>query len=173
MDDKEFLAEINGYRRKMLSMAGYWGVEYDAYDTVQRTILLAWMNRHTFRGDSTLKTWLFAILKNQCATTRKRHAHRAENEDGTEDLVDTPLEPSYDPYQDTNIAIDVRTAVDSLPPYVSRVISLIYYDGLTLAEVAKELKTSMSRTYRIASRGHELLQQRLVTYSRMSPWKTP
>src|SRR5690242_7060401 len=43
-----------------------------AYDLGQEVFLKAWKHRDSFRGDSRLSTWLYAITRNHCLTAMKK-----------------------------------------------------------------------------------------------------
>lgn len=55
------------------------GNAYDAEDALQDTLLAAWRNVETFRGDSTFSTWIYRIASNAAlAVVRKRVSSEME-----------------------------------------------------------------------------------------------
>ena len=53
------------------------GNEDDARDVLQETLLAAFKNLGTFRGDSQLSTWLYQVARSFCIKQRRRREGRA------------------------------------------------------------------------------------------------
>jgi RNA polymerase sigma-70 factor (ECF subfamily) len=62
------------------------GNEQDARDVLQETLLAAFRNIGSFRGDANLSTWLYQIARSFCIKSRRRH----EGEPSTHESVDAP-----------------------------------------------------------------------------------
>ena len=63
------------------------GNEEDARDVLQETLLSAFKNLGTFRGDSQLSTWLYQVARSFCIKQRRRHEGepaRLESMEGAE-----------------------------------------------------------------------------------------
>jgi RNA polymerase sigma factor (sigma-70 family) len=103
----------------------------DAEDLVQEALEVAWRRRQTFdptRGS--IRTWLLVIVADRC---RKRH--RAARP--TEELREAPAQ-----MRDQESAVDVRTAVQALPPRQRLAVELHYVVGLSVSETADVMKCS-------------------------------
>jgi RNA polymerase sigma-70 factor (ECF subfamily) len=117
----------------------------DVEDVVQDVFLAALTNARSFRGGSSLWTWLTAITLNRC----RRHARRAavarrfrewlggqsRQPAGTDAGVD------HAAMQDERGA-KVRDAVAGLPPRDREVIVLYYLEGRPVGEVSEALGAS-------------------------------
>ena len=68
---------IEPYRRELL-LHSYrlLGSLYDAEDVVQETMLRAWRRFDTFKGASSLRTWLYTIATNACLDALKKRPPR-------------------------------------------------------------------------------------------------
>jgi len=61
----------------------------DADDAVQETCIRVWQNRHSFRQQSSLKTWIYRIASNVCIDKLRQAKRRALPVD-----IFDPLSPS-------------------------------------------------------------------------------
>jgi RNA polymerase sigma-70 factor (ECF subfamily) len=81
----------------------------DAEDLVQETLLRAWRRRETFRGQSTVRAWLYGIATNACLDALERRSRR---------LLPHAVEPPADPLTIPPPAGDVAW----LEPYPDRLL---------------------------------------------------
>ena len=116
--------------------ASYVDESADRDDLLQEILLALWRALPTFRGQSSLRTFIYRVAMNRAATFRGRRYRRAEYE-------------MSDAFQDSAPAPDARMeAVDErerltrairvLPPALREVV-LPYLDDLAVAEIAELL----------------------------------
>ena len=78
-DIEAFEALVEKYQQKIYNLSyRYMGTEQDAYDMAQETLIKAFRSLGTFKGDSSLGTWLYRITTNVCLDElrkRKRTLH--------------------------------------------------------------------------------------------------
>ena len=116
----------------------------DVEDVVQDVFLAALTGARSFRGGSSLWTWLTAITLNRC----RRHARRAalarrfrewlgkqQGSQGTNAAADRLT-------LETEAGLRVRSAVAALPPRDREVVVLYYLEGRPVAETAEALGVS-------------------------------
>jgi len=73
----EFISLIEPYRRELhLHCYRLLGSLYDAEDLVQETMLRAWQHGDSFKGQSSLRTWLYRIATNACLDALKKRSPR-------------------------------------------------------------------------------------------------
>ena len=112
----------------------YLGQRQLAEDAFQETFAKAWKQRHTFRGESSEKTWLSHIAVNTCRDMLRsgwlRMMRRSE-----------PVEALLDLQGDTGALEDfaVRDAVLALPGKYREVIVLYYFQEMKTREIADAL----------------------------------
>ncbi len=116
----------------------YLGETALAEDAVQETFFKAWKHYDRFRGEADEKTWLTRIAINTCKDLLKSAWHRNTDRSVTpEDLPEGSV--PFEERDDT-----VTRAVMSLPPRLREVTLLRWYQGLSLAEIAKVLRLPRS-----------------------------
>jgi len=127
----ESLYESHGARMKSLAL-NVLGNRSDAEDAVQETFLRAYKNRHSFRSDAALWTWVYRILLNACHDIGRSRAARRDNQMVDADVaVDLPT-----PAGDSPMRLTLQRAVDALAPIYRDVFLLCEVEGCTHREVA-------------------------------------
>src|SRR6266536_5525970 len=76
-DERAFRQLVEPYRRE-LEVHSYrmLGSPEDAEDVVQETFLRAWRRRETFRGQATVRAWLYGIATNASLDLLERRSRR-------------------------------------------------------------------------------------------------
>lgn len=134
------------YARRMLAS------EADVADVVQDTFVAAWRQIGSFRGASSLRTWLFAICYRKIADT-----HRLKKAKPVEDWVLEPLagpDTTADPFTAASNAafLDaLETALGELPVRQRAVWMMREIEAMTFPEIGEVLALSPD-----AVRGHHL-----------------
>lgn len=119
-------------------------------DVLQETFLAAWRSAATFRGDSSVRTWLFTIARNTTARQYRRRAGEPQREDlaSLDDLgVAAGWGTEADPealamQQETRSA--VARALDALDPEDRRVLVLRDLEQLNGEEAAAILGLTLA-----------------------------
>jgi RNA polymerase sigma-70 factor (ECF subfamily) len=133
--------------------------EGELADVAQDTVELAWRKLERFDGQSSLETWLYGIarfeLLNAIRSKQRRQARHAA----------FAAEVEHSSALNEALEIDsLRRALERLPADEARVVSLHYFDGLSLPDVAERtgaaVGTVKSRYYRALDRLRSLLRER-------------
>ncbi len=150
-----------------------------AEDLVQETLLAALTARERFAGQSSVRTWLIAILKNKLIDYLRRRAREAPPaEEPDDELIDAMFED--DPGQHWRSAPSVWTnpsgaleqtqfwqvfsdCLAQLPPRQAEVFGLTELDGLSGEEACKVLGLSASNLWVLMHRARLRLRQCLET----------
>jgi RNA polymerase sigma-70 factor (ECF subfamily) len=132
-------AELFGFALRSLGDAGL------AEEAVQETFLRAWRAGERFDPEiGSLRTWLFAILRNVVIDLGRARAMRPSVAEGG-------IEPSVEPYDEALLAWQIEEAMRRISEQHRRVLVETYYRGRPYAEVAMELGipegTVKSRVY--------------------------
>lgn len=152
----------------------------DAEDVLQETMLAAWQGLPAFRGQASLRTWLYRIATNRCLNARRAVSRRAAKEwdiPGVEPPQPTQLgevvwlEPLPDGpegrYEQTeSISLAFITALQTLPPKQIAVLVLRDVLDFHAAEVATMLDTSVDAVHSALKRARATLERKLKSSDR-------
>ena len=126
-----------------------------AEDAVQETFIKAYRNLHTFRGDSSEKTWLIRIAINVCRDMRRTAWFR--NIGRMVSLNDVELAQK----QELDVSSALIGEITRLPEKYKEVILLHYYEGLNQSEIAGILRVSPATVHRRLIKARALLKELL------------
>jgi RNA polymerase sigma-70 factor, ECF subfamily len=131
--------ELYGFAVRSLGDTGL------AEEAVQETFLRAWRAGDRFDPQiGSLRTWLFAILRNVVIDLGRARAVRPVVAEGG-------IEPAVEPFDEALLAWQVEEAMRRIGDQHRRVLVETYYRGRPYAEVAEELGvpegTVKSRVY--------------------------
>jgi RNA polymerase sigma-70 factor, ECF subfamily len=122
-------------------------------DVVQMTMINAMRGLATFRGGSSLFTWLCQICRNLLADARRKAARQPQMQSLDQLSEEKPLaqviqltdfRDPLDECADDSERGAVRQAINGLPPHYARILELRYGDELTVPEIAAVLRLSES-----------------------------
>ncbi|MBV8928990.1 MAG: sigma-70 family RNA polymerase sigma factor [Mycobacteriaceae bacterium] len=109
----EFLVQAEPHRRELLAHCyRMTGSLHDAEDLVQETYLRAWKAYGGFKGQSSLRTWLYRIATNTCLTALEGKQRRplpsglgAPSSDPAGELVERNEVSWLEPLPDVHVAV--------------------------------------------------------------------
>lgn len=126
-----------------------------ADDLVQDCIERALTRWETWRGDGSLKSWLFAILHNLYANGARRRGRFRALFSSAEGLP----EPSTPARQTDAVSLyDLEHALSQLPDEQRQVVLLVGLEGFSYAEVAGIVDVPVGTVMSRLSRGREKLR---------------
>lgn len=125
----------------------------DAEDAVQEAICAAFERRESLREADKFRPWLLRILVNKCYDTCRRRRPTVDLEDVADYL------PAKS--QDHTERLTLWQAVMALSGDLRAVVTLFYYDGLSIREISGALGISEAAVKTRLSRGRAKLRQLL------------
>lgn len=126
----------------------------DAEDIVQESLLRAVRYHGTFRGDSSLRTWISRIVVNVFRTWSKKPALKTTDEATGECAAD----PAVRVLERAEQAAVVADHVSRLPERQREVLVLSFYEDMTAAEVAEVLEITTQNVYATLSLARQQLR---------------
>ena len=137
----------------------------EALDLSQEVFLRVFRTIHTFRGHSSLRTWMYRIVVNQARNRQRwwRRRHRAQQvslDQHIQDHGDLPEAVDHGPDRlvgQKQLADRIRVALDQLPFDQKTAIILREIDGLSYEEIAASLNVAVGTVKsRLARARHNL-----------------
>ena len=126
-----------------------------AEDVVQDALLRVWINAPRWRPEAAFRTWLYRIVVNLCLNAKRR-------------APDLPLDAAAQvadagPAPDEQLQLRDRdkrlaAAIDALPERQRAAVVLTYQEGLSNADVAEVLDTSVSSVETLLVRARRALR---------------
>lgn len=168
---------LKGLKAHCYRMSGSW---HEAEDLLQESLLRAWKGVSTFRGESSLKTWLYTVTTHACLEQLEKRRVRtlpfalgpatpAEVGPFAPDLDRPWLEPMPgDPEDDAfspearlsskqSVAFAFLTLVQQLPPRQRAVLLLRDVLGFQASQCAELLETSVASVNSALQRARETM----------------
>jgi RNA polymerase sigma-70 factor (ECF subfamily) len=135
------------------------GSQADAEDLTQETLLAARDAFDSWRGDGSIRAWLFGIARRKCARhLESRTAGRAK----LELLRDDAIAPDpADAASERQLAARARQALADIRPSEREALILRYAGGLSFREVAAACGIDEAAARKRVSRAHARLREHL------------
>jgi RNA polymerase sigma-70 factor, ECF subfamily len=116
-----------------------------------------------FRGDSAVTTWLHRIVINACFDRMRRKAARPATGGADERTLDNLAigQATPDPSSDTDVSLDVQSALRTLAPDQQAALVLVDMLGYSVADAAEILGVSPGTVKSRCARGRARLAPRL------------
>lgn len=140
------------------------GDRQEAEDVLQAVYLKVLAGKARFGGHSTLKTWLFAVIRKTAGGRfRRRRVRQALLARWGGDQTAAAVEPGGEERVDRRRrAGAVRSALRELSPKQRQVLELVFYHGLTVREAAEAMGVSRGTASLHYARGKQRLARLIV-----------
>lgn len=130
----------------------------DSEEVAQETLLRVWVHAPRWRPEAAFRTWLYRIVVNLCLDRSRRPAFASLDD------VAEPVDPAPDPErrtEDAAMSRVVNTAISELSERQRAAVTLTYFEGLSDAEAAEVLDTTVGGVESLLVRARRTLRERL------------
>ncbi|MCB9990782.1 MAG: sigma-70 family RNA polymerase sigma factor [Rhodospirillales bacterium] len=174
--DEDLMADIAGGDREAFRVLAerymnlFYSVAFrmypqraDAEDVVQEALLRLWSKAHLWKAGTgaAVSTWLYRLTYNLCVDQKRRNKHTVTDLD--DDYVD-PDAAADQRIQDKQTGAIVGKALQNLPERQRVALVLCHYQGLSNAEAADIMGTSVKGVEGLLVRARKALQAELKQY---------
>ena len=133
----------------------------DAAEATQDAYLKAWRGLKSFRGDAQLETWLYRVASNAAVSRYRSRRRRQSHETGTADelLGEMASSGSVESTAASRIEVaEVESALQELPEHYRVAVVLRDIYGLSIEEIAEQMKISETAAKVRVHRGRKRLK---------------
>jgi RNA polymerase sigma-70 factor (ECF subfamily) len=172
-DDDAYQALITRFQQPVYSLVyRLLNDPGDACDVVQEVFLKVFRSIGSFRGQSSLKTWIYRIAMNEAHNHRRWFGRRRGHEIGLEDdqgdgmtyeqVLPDPGRSPFDITLDHETMRCIEEALSGLKPAFRDAVVLRDVEGLAYEEIAEILEISLGTVKSRILRGREALREKLA-----------
>jgi RNA polymerase sigma-70 factor (ECF subfamily) len=151
----------------------------DTADVVQEVFLKIFRNITSFRGDSSLKTWIYRIAVNEARNHRRWFGRHKAREIGWDPAANESLgvgdwmpDPGRGPFEETlgrEVQELVEEALKRISPTYRTALVLREVEELSYEEIAQILEISLGTVKSRILRGREALREQLAAAVATAP----
>jgi RNA polymerase sigma-70 factor, ECF subfamily len=144
----------------------------DAADVVQEVFLKVFRNVANFRGDSSLKTWIYRISVNEARNHRRWFSRHRRQEVGLdsdpaearnyEDSLPDPGRSPFEAMADHETHLLIEDALSKVNPKFRAALVLREIEGLSYEEISEILDVSLGTVKSRILRGRDALRKHLA-----------
>ncbi|MEO9891713.1 sigma-70 family RNA polymerase sigma factor [Aurantibacter sp.] len=144
-DTKAFAVLVNRYRNMVFSLTmQVLKNREEAEEISQDTFVKIYKHLNKFKGDSKFSTWVYRIAYNACLDRIKlnnKHKNTIELNQFAENQIGT-LEDAFDIMDRNDRELAVKNCIQQMPDDYGVLITLFYFEELSLSEISKVMGLS-------------------------------
>jgi RNA polymerase sigma factor (sigma-70 family) len=170
--DRMQIAELKAELERLHSASFGWALSCcrrdhtEAEEVLQTVYLKILEGKARFGGESSLKTWLFAVIRKTAATEYRRRLLRSFRLTGDpEEMVERFAigESQSAGFERSELQGHFLIAMKSLPKRQREALHLVFYEDLSLREAADVMGVSIGSARQHYERGKKRLRESLAT----------
>lgn len=165
-EESAFGELVEKYQGKVINMCfGMLSNREDAYDAAQEVFLKIYRHIGSFKGQSSLSTWIYKITVNVCNDALRKRSRAAvvsltpdDDDKSPHEIADDSPSPD-EAAQSKEVVSAVRAAIDELKPEYREVILLCDIEGLSYEEAALAAGCPMGTVKSRLNRARKMLRE--------------
>jgi RNA polymerase sigma-70 factor (ECF subfamily) len=131
----------------------------DAEEVLQIVYLKILQGKAIYRGESHLRTWLFAVIRKTAVSERRKHVWRTLVAGSS--AADKPCSQPEVEFERSEMQQRFQQALSRLPARQRETLHLVFYQDLSLSEAAEVMNISIGSVRRHYERGKQKLRAAL------------
>ncbi len=139
-DTKAFSILVDRYKDLVFTLAIRMLKQREEAEEVSQDVFIkVFKSLHKFKGDSKLSTWIYKVTYNTCLDAIKRHKrkHIEVNIDKYDTYDIEVIDDAFEKLADADRQKAVKSCVEALASEDSFILTLYYFEELSLDEIAK------------------------------------
>lgn len=140
------------------------GSEADAGEVVQEAFISAWRSLDTFRGESTIKTWLFRLVHRRAVDLQRHRRPTPIDDELLSRMVPTAGDNPLQDVLDSELLEALQKALEELPWNQRAAWLLREVEGLGYDEIALAMGTTVGSVRGHLHRGRRQLAERMARW---------
>ncbi len=133
----------------------------DAEEVLQTVYLKILQGKARYRGEASLQTWLFAVIRKTAISERRKQLLRTLTSIGGAPKADSLNSQPVVEFERSEMQRRFQQALKCLPARQQETLHLVFYQGLTLREAADVMGVSIGSARRHYERGKKRLRETL------------
>lgn len=131
----------------------------DAQDATQETFIRVFRSISKFKGDSSLKVWIYRIATNEAIRQMGKMHEDCLAVDDDHSEARQLIAEEYVNFEDAE-AVKLQNAILSLPPKQQLAFNMRYYDEMDYNEIAKVIGSTMSSV----KASYHIAKEKIIKY---------
>ena len=132
--------------------------ESESHDATQEVLIRVFHHLPKFKADSSFKTWLYSIARN-VALTQIKKARQLKDAAPISELNQAGPDETYDPYIESDQAMDMNKAFARLKVSEREILSLRFVADMDIQDIADTMSLKLSATKMRLYRATEKLRK--------------
>jgi len=140
--------------------------KYEAEDIASAAFIKIWKRHNQFDNAKNIRSYLYQIVRNDCLKFLHQNDRRNRTQRELEylNIVDTRANCEADIIR-AELYNDLYNALNNLPTECRKVYKMLYIEGKSVKEIAKELKVSTSTVKTQKARGLAMLRKKFIPFT--------
>lgn len=136
----------------------------EAEEMVQSTFITLWENRASLDIHTSLKSYLYRAVHNNCLNRIKHLKVRQEHGDYYRHAYDEQVDSTAQQVMGNELQQQIGLAVEQLPEQCKKVFTMSRFESLTYAEIAAKLNISVKAVDKQMVRALRIMREQLKDY---------
>lgn len=168
--DSMEIAELKAELERLHSASLGWALSCcrrdatEAEEVLQTVYLKILEGKARFRGESSLKTWLFAVIRKTAISEYRKSWLRSLRLTSDIEEAGEPVDGRESPsksFERSEVQTHFQTALKSLPKRQREALHLVFYEDLSLREAADVMGVSIGSARQHYERGKKRMRESL------------
>lgn len=134
-------------------------------EIVQDLFVKFWENRNSINITSSVRSYLFSSVRNSCLNFIKHRKIEESYKQYNEEQRESGAVSAEDELEGSELEIQIRKAIDQLPPKRKKVFIMSRFEGLKYREIAEKSGISIKTVENQMGKAIKFLRQELADYT--------